>query len=292
MNTGSSIIDVLVHAHFGKSQSEFPIPDQLLRDRRERDSKPSLDTVAHMFGDPGDRDRIAGDPRLLADAMRAAGIEAAQITLYGNEPPELLDALSAEGSPFFATLRVDPQEGYPAIQRLESLARNYPIIRSVSIMPAILYPPISAGSPEFYPVYVKCIELGLPIMINVGFPGPRVPGDVQNPMHLEKVAWFYPELTIVMKHGGVPWADVCVALLRKWPNLYYATTAFTPRRYPSEVMAYMRQAKAHKVIYGGYYPALDFRRSVDELATLKLDDEVADRFLRGNARDVFKIGTI
>ncbi len=28
----------------------------------------------------------------------------------------------------------------------------------------------------YYPVYVKAIELGLPITINVGLPGPRVPG--------------------------------------------------------------------------------------------------------------------
>jgi predicted TIM-barrel fold metal-dependent hydrolase len=156
-------------------------------------------------------------------------------------------------------------------------------------MPATLYPPVPPSSREFYPIYAKCIELGIPVMLNVGFAGPRVPSGVQHPMHIDEVAWFFPELRIVMKHGGMPWADVCVSLLRKWPNVFYTTSGLAPKRYPREVVEYMASARQHKVIYGGYFPHIDFARSFAELCEIPLSDERAARLLRDNAAQVFAI---
>ena len=84
----------------------------------------------------------------------------------------------------------------------------------------------------------KCIELNMAVFINVGFPGPRVLAFSQDPMHLDEVCWFFPELRVVMRHGGEPWEDVCVKLMLRWPNLYFATTAFAPKYYPKAIIDY------------------------------------------------------
>ena len=45
----------------------------------------------------------------------------------------------------------------------------------------------------YYPVYATCAELGLPVSINVGVPGPQVRSRCQDPVLLEDVLIDFPE---------------------------------------------------------------------------------------------------
>ena len=54
-----------------------------------------------------------------------------------------------------------------------------------------MYPPSDA---VYYPLYTKCCELDLPLCLNTGIPGPPIPGEVQNPIHLDRVCVRFPEL--------------------------------------------------------------------------------------------------
>src|SRR5204862_3007198 len=112
------------------------------------------------------------------------------------------------------------------------------------------------------PIYAKCVELDLPIFITVGVPGPRVPMAPQRVDLLDEVCWFFPELKIVMRHGGEPWSDLAVKLMLKWPNLYYSTSAFAPRHYPPDIIHYANTRGADKVMYAAYYAA---GRSLDRI---------------------------
>ena len=56
----------------------------------------------------------------------------------------------------------------------------------------------------YYPLYTKCAELELPLCINTGIPGPPIPGEVQNPIHLDRVCVRFPELKLCMIHGADP----------------------------------------------------------------------------------------
>jgi predicted TIM-barrel fold metal-dependent hydrolase len=111
------------------------------------------------------------------------------------------------------------------------------------------------------------------------------------PQHVERideVCWWFPELTFVMRHGAEPWVDLAVKLLQKWPNLYYSTSAFTPRRYPQEIVDYANGRGADKVMYAGYFPmGLSLERIFRELPDVPLRDEVWPKFLRDNAVRVF-----
>jgi hypothetical protein len=45
--------------------------------------------------------------------------------------------------------------------------------------------------PRCYPLYAKCVELDIPISINVGVPGPLVPAaQLQDPIHLDEICAF------------------------------------------------------------------------------------------------------
>ena len=142
-----------------------------------------------------------------------------------------------------------------------------------------------------YPFYAKCIELDIPICINAGVPGPRFPFECQRVDLLDEVCWFFPELTIVTRHGCEPWEELAVKLMLKWPNLYYSTSAFAPKHYPRAIIDYANTRGADKIIYAGYFPmGLTLERIFTDMPHVPFKDHVWPKFLSGNARRVLKIG--
>ena len=102
------------------------------------------------------------------------------------------------------------------------------------------------------------------------------------------MCWYFPELKVVIRHGGEPWTDLVVKLLLKWPNLYYSTSAFAPKHYPKDIIHFANTRGADKVMYAGYYAAgLSLDRIFEELPNVPFRDHVWPKFLRENAQKVF-----
>jgi hypothetical protein len=81
-----------------------------------------------------------------------------------------------------------------------------------------------------------------------------------------------------------------VKLMLKWPNLYYSTSAFSPKHYPKAIIDYANTRGADKVIYAGYFPmGLSLDRIFTELRDVPLMAEVWPKFLRENAIRVLKL---
>lgn len=160
-------------------------------------------------------------------------------------------------------------------------------LRAVSIFPHSVVPQTPIDAAQMYPIYAKCVELGLPVFITVGIAGPRVPSMCQRVELLDQVMYDFPELVVVMRHGAEPWVDLAVKLMLKWPNLYYSTSAFSPKYYPQAIIDYANTRGAHKVLYGGYFPmGLSLERITAELRDVPFKAEVWPQFLRHNARNV------
>jgi len=146
------------------------------------------------------------------------------------------------------------------------------------------YPPSDA---VYYPLYAKCAELELPLCINTGIPGPPIPGEVQHPMHLDRVCVRFPELRLCMIHGADPWWDVAIRLLLKYANLRLMTSAWSPKRLPESLLHYMRTRGPNKVIYASDWPVLRMRRVIPEARALDLPADVLDNYLYNNAQEFF-----
>jgi predicted TIM-barrel fold metal-dependent hydrolase len=125
------------------------------------------------------------------------------------------------------------------------------------------------------------------VFVTVGIAGPRVPSKVQHVELIDQVMYDFPELVFVMRHGAEPWTDLAVKLMLKWPNLYYSTTAFSPRYYPQNIIEYANTRGADKILYGGYFPmGLSLERIMTELRQVPFKDHVWPKFLRHNAARV------
>jgi uncharacterized protein len=143
---------------------------------------------------------------------------------------------------------------------------------------------------RYYPLYAECVELGVPFCLQVGHTGPLRPSEAGRPIpYLDRVALDFPELTIVAGHIGWPWTAEMIALATKYPNVHIDTSAYTVRRYPAELVAYLRGHGRRKVLFGSNHPAWPARQCLEDLATLGLDAEASELFLFRNAERVFAL---
>ncbi len=144
---------------------------------------------------------------------------------------------------------------------------------------------------RYYPLYTACVELGVPFCTQVGHTGPLRPSETGRPIpYVDQVALDFPELTIVAGHIGYPWTEEMIALARKHERVYIDTSAYTSRRLPTELVAYMKtRSGRHKVLFGTNYPMILHEKALDDLDTLGLDEETRQLYLSGNATRVFKL---
>jgi predicted TIM-barrel fold metal-dependent hydrolase len=244
--------------------------------------------VAYLFPGLEERRRRGTTLSQLVDEMDEAGVERAVLCagFRGYDSlPWMEDAVERHPDRFTGSLVVDPRTGMEAVRLLETTVRqgSVTVARVLAMETQLPY-----DHAAYYPVYAKCVELGIPISVNVGLPGPRVPGRHQHPLALDEVCWFFPDLTVVMSHGGDPWTRLCIKLAAKWPNLHYMTAAYSPKRLPVDVIDFANERGADKVIWASDYPILEFRRCRDEIAALPFrDEERREKFAYANARRLF-----
>jgi predicted TIM-barrel fold metal-dependent hydrolase len=143
---------------------------------------------------------------------------------------------------------------------------------------------------HYYPIYAECVGLDVPICLQVGHTGPMKRSDPGRPIpYVDDVAHDFPDLKIVAGHIGYPWTAEMISLATKYPNVYIDTSAYKPKRYPAELVEFMRGHGRDKVMFGTNFPMISPMDCMNELPLLNLDDDVAERFLGANAARVFKL---
>ncbi len=261
---------------------------QMLRDAQSREN--FVMPAQYMFKDvPHTEVDADADPvAVTLTEMDRFGVEVGLISV--SAVPEVGErALRDHPDRFVGSISVDPNRCMEAVRDLVRAQELFDV-RAVSLFPHGVSPQVAIDAPLMYPVYAKCVELGIPVFITVGISGPRVPSMCQRVELLDQVLYDFPELVVVMRHGAEPWVDLAVKLMLKWPNLHYSTSAFAPRYYPQEMLDYANTRGADRFIYGGYFPmGLQLERIMSEMNDVALNADVWPKFLSDNARRVLKL---
>jgi hypothetical protein len=282
---GIAVVDTMIGLPNVERRDWYDSMSVVLRDEG---SKTFQHPAGYMFtATPTLRREPDSIDRLLLE-MDRFGIE------RGLLPVTLTDelhvrAISEHPDRLYGSLEVDPNGGQESIRTLERAVRDHGIV-AAQFFPAGKNPPVPINDRRAYPVYAKCVELDIPVFVQGGVPGPRVPAESQYPGFADDVCYDFPELRLVLRHGCEPWVDLTVKLLLKWPNLYYSTTAFAPKHYPRAIVRFANSRGADKVIFGGYYPwGFELERIFEELEGVGFKEDVWPRFLRDNAIRVLKL---
>jgi uncharacterized protein len=283
MPTDVPIVDLMISFPKMEAYKQYHFLRPMLRE----DSRDAEFPVEYMFKQVPNKLPEGEDPiGVTLGLMDRFGIAIGMIGVGGEDSAR---ALAEHPDRFVACLEVDPNDVTGAVRSIRR-AHDEHGIKAVTSFPAGCHPQVPVSDAKYYPVYQTCVDLDIPIIVNAGIAGPRVPSACQDVAHFDEVCYDFPELKIVMRHGAEPWEALAVKLMLKWPGLYYMTSAFAPRYYPAKVIDYANTRGADKVMYAGYYPmGLSLERIFSEMPGVPLRDEVWPKFLGQNAARVFQL---
>lgn len=194
------------------------------------------------------------------------------------------EAVSAHPTRFLGAVGLDPKLGYQAARHVHVAVEEYGM-RAIRLLP--MWTGVPIDDRLNYPLYTAACDLGVPVCINVGVPGPMKPARLQRTILVDEVALCFPELPIVLSHVGDPWVDETVAMLVKHPNVYLMTAGFAPKYLPEPLVRYMDSRGREKVMWSSYFPIMSVERTLREGRALALRDEAMTGYLGENAARVF-----
>ncbi|MDJ0653897.1 MAG: amidohydrolase family protein [Xanthomonadales bacterium] len=183
---------------------------------------------------------------------------------------------------------VDPFMGMDGVRQLEDAVKN------MGFVGAHLYPhwfDLAPDQARYYPFYAKCVELDVPIQMQVGqsmiYSKEYRCRSVGRPITLDPVACDFPELKLIGIHVGIPWTDEMIAMAWKHANVYIGCDAHSPKYWPQSFVNYINSYGSKKVLFGTDFPVLDFARTMEEIRGLGLKPGSLQRLLRDNTVEVY-----
>ena len=195
---------------------------------------------------------------------------------------------------FIGFAGADPHKGMDAVRQFEYAVRELDL-QGLNLGPFLHK--LCPTDRRYYPLYTKCIELDVPVILHVGINFfQEASMAYSHPRYLEQVATDLPELKIVATHGGWPWVTEMVAVAWKHPNVYIDTAGQSPKyiAMPSMGWAPLMQLGnsllQDRILFATRYPLLTFERALEEFNQLPLKEEVKEKWLGKNAARLLKLG--
>jgi len=141
-----------------------------------------------------------------------------------------------------------------------------------------------------FPIYEYCEQEGHPVTIHTGVNFSRSgPIEYGRPTWADQVACAFPNLVVVLNHGGWPWVAETIAVLWKHENAYADFGAVAPKYMADprgewgHIAHWMNTQLRSKVLLGTDWPMLHYERLLAELPLLGLSDAAYAAYTHGNA---------
>lgn len=141
---------------------------------------------------------------------------------------------------------------------------------------------------KMYPLYAKCVELDIPVSMQVGHVLEGMPSEHGRPMHLDQIASDFPDLKMVGAHTGWPWVEELISACYKWENIYFGIDAWMPKYLKPEIVQFIGSRLGQDRCLWGTN-GLSWKESLAQLEQLKLREEAKRNLLRDNAIRLFRL---
>jgi len=242
-----------------------------------------------------------GSMELFFEEMATAGIDVAVV--QGRNSPEVFMGRKFNAA-FIRNERIaELQDKYPG--RIIGLAGIDPTntihdavketersIRGLGLKGIFLEPGRAFGTgpddARLFPIYEKCLELKVPVNVMSGpYAGPDI--GVSDPLYIDRLATRYPELKILLGHGGYPFVQEILGVAFKHPNVYVSPDMyiFAPggRAYVDAANSTLRE----QIVYGSAYPLRPLVQTIEDTRKLPFDAGVLPDYFAGNAQRIFSL---
>ncbi|MEU4673231.1 amidohydrolase family protein [Amycolatopsis sp. NPDC023774] len=246
--------------------------------------------VASVYGPDG-----AIVPERIDALFAADGVDRALLftehspRVTGIQPPEdLLPVLDYNPTRFRLVANVNPHLHYPVVTEL----RRQLDLGAVALKIHPVHGNFAPNDRELYPAYAECEQRGIPVITHTGpssFPGAS--GRRGDPVLMDDVLRDFPDLTVVLAHGGRGWSyEVAGFMALARPNVWLDIAGLPPRKLPQYYDRFDLDRIAAKWIFGTDWPASPgIGVNLKAVAGLGLAPSVLDAVLGGNAERVYRL---
>jgi predicted TIM-barrel fold metal-dependent hydrolase len=176
---------------------------------------------------------------------------------------------------------------------------HFPIVRELTRQldagaAALKLHPVHGGfrcdDRSLYPAYAVLVERRVPLVVHCGsstFPGSM--NELADPAILLPVVQDFPELDVVLAHGGRGWwYDGAASMAQTFPNVWIELSGLPPKRLPDYYARFDLPRLAQRWIFATDWPGVPgTAENARAVAGLGFDADTVARVLGGNALDVY-----
>jgi uncharacterized protein len=141
----------------------------------------------------------------------------------------------------------------------------------------------SPDDPRIYPVYEKCIELGVPVNVMSGpYAGPDI--GCSEPKHIDRLCTRYPDLKVILGHGAYPFVQEILGVAFKHTNLFISPDMYVFAPGGKGYIEAANGALRDQLIYGSAYPLRPIVQTVNDTFALEMSEAAREAYMGGNSR--------
>ncbi len=163
-------------------------------------------------------------------------------------------------------------------------------LAGIALVPGWGNPPVVDDDPLLMPLYEWCAGRGIPVTVTSShFIGPDMLH--AHPVHLQRVALAYPELTIIVGHAGWPWTAATCSMAMRCTNVYLMPEFYMYLPHMPGSGDYVDAANGylkHRMLYSSCYPSNSLKNAVAHFHALPLSESAHEHLLWRNGERLLK----
>lgn len=224
------------------------------------------------------------DTLILPCAEVPEGADALAYERYATHPAELQTLRNDHPGRFAGVVAIDPSRG---MEGVAEAARRLGEGGFVGLHLHTHSFDRSFDHRDLYPFYALAADHGLPVVVQAGASGGRMPSECGRPIGIDRPALYFGETLFVLSHTGWPWTEEAIAMAQKHPNVFLGTGAWPPHHWSGELVRFLSGVGLGKTLFGTSFPTVGHRHALDRLDALGLEAPAREALLEGSARRVF-----
>lgn len=208
---------------------------------------------------------------------------------------DVINIVRALPNKFLGFMEVHPHEGMLGIRNLSKQIEEEGM-HGAAINPYLIRS--SVHDARNYPVYAKCCDLDIPIIISTG-PATLVSGPAPSSAatkyidyqvrDIDYVARDFPELKIIIRHGGYPLGTEVIIVTERNKNVYLELSEYQTYPLGGTYITCAANLIGDKLLFATAHPNPGLPGSIARYKNMGLDQDTLDRIFYLTAKKLLNL---